>query len=106
MNLSPIKNAVLFQFLDETNSSTGKFTERSAGILYIGSVQNNQSTKPRWGKVLAVGPTVDGVEVGDFILIEAGKWTVRTEVDGVPLWKTDDTWIIGATTDEKLTYSY
>ena len=31
--------------------------------------------KPRWAKVYAVGPKQEDVNVGDWILIEHGRWT-------------------------------
>lgn len=106
MKIIPIRNNILFEFLDETRASDGKFTERTRGSIFIGTVQNNQSSKPRWGKVLSVGPDVYGVEEGDFILIEPGKWTIGTEVDGQKMWKTDDQCVICTSNTESDTFSY
>ncbi len=106
MKIYAIRNNILFQFLDETKTADGKFIERTRGSIIIGSVRDNQNSQPRWGKVLSVGPEAFAVKEGDFILIEPGKWTVGTEIDGVKMWKTDENCVICTTTEESDTYSY
>jgi co-chaperonin GroES (HSP10) len=53
----------------------------STGI-YIPS-QDGKTTgiKPRWGKVYAVGPDQRDVQVGEWILVEHGRWTRTIEVE-------------------------
>jgi hypothetical protein len=36
---------------------------------------------PRWGKVWATGPTQTDVKIGEWILIEHGRWTRTVEVE-------------------------
>jgi co-chaperonin GroES (HSP10) len=96
--IKPLKNNVMFAFLDSTGGSKGRFTPRStaSGIILVPSLADQK--KARWGEVLAAGPDAD-VSVGDFILVEALMWMEGTEVDGVKMWKTDDTKILVVTDD-------
>lgn len=96
--IAPIKNSVLFQFEDEVRA--GRFQDVSAAGIILGSAVKNQTDVARWGRVVAIGPDVSDVNVGDRILIEATMWTsdITTE-DDVRLWRTDDTKIIGVATE-------
>lgn len=51
------------------------------GMQKIGSViipdddMKDRGIKPRWCKVFKVGPDVDDLDVGDWVLVEHGRWT-------------------------------
>jgi co-chaperonin GroES (HSP10) len=106
-SLQPLNNSILFKFLDETKTSDGKFVERSRSSIIIGSVRGNQTSEPRWGEVIAIGPKVLDTAVGEFILIEAGKWTIGVDFqDEGKVWKTDEGCVMLSTTDLSATYSY
>lgn len=106
-SLQPLNNNILFKFLDETKTSDGKFVERSRGSIIIGSVRDSQTSMPRWGEVIAIGPNVMDVVVGEFILIQAGKWTVGVNFeDEGKVWKTDEECVMLSTTDLTATFSY
>jgi hypothetical protein len=90
---------VLFQFLDETQGKAGRFVERTAGSIIIPVLDSKQHKTDRWGKVVAVGPMVDGVSPGDYVLIEALQWSFGAEYDGQKIWRTIDTKIIVVTDD-------
>jgi co-chaperonin GroES (HSP10) len=48
----------------------------SAGGIIVGSDNGKtEGIKPRWGKVYKVGPDQHDIKVGDWILIEHGRWT-------------------------------
>lgn len=106
-SLRPLRNNVLFEFLDQTGGAQGKFTERTRSGLIIPNLQSTQKDH-RWGKVLAVGPEAetDGIKVGDFILIEALMWTNHEVFEGEKLWKTDTSKIMCVTDDESQTVTY
>jgi co-chaperonin GroES (HSP10) len=105
MKLRPLGNTILFSFLDTTVGAKGRFTERTQGLIIIPVLDSAQHKTDRWGKVISVGPKVDGLEPGDFILIEALQWTPGTEFDDDKIWKTDDSKVIVATNDEASTYT-
>ena len=45
------------------------------GIILRSQDGKSDGIKPRWGKVWAVGPTQQDVKVGEWVLIEHGRWT-------------------------------
>ena len=96
----PIKNHIMFQFMDETGGSKGKFSDRATSSGIIIAQTDMQQKLPRWGRVVAVGPESE-VKVGEFVLIEALMWTYGTEIDGEKMWKTDDSRVMMVTTEEK-----
>lgn len=98
--IKPLNNNVMFQFLDDTSGEKGRFTDKTkSGIILLPGNPDKQKAA-RWGKVLAVGPDVEGVVPGDFVLIEALMWMEGVKLDGVKMWKTDDSKILVVTNDE------
>lgn len=105
-NLRPLKNTVLFQFLDDTGGAKGRFSERYNGSIVIPVLNSNQNKSSRWGKVVSIGPDVREVKVGDFILIEPLQWTNNEVFEGEKIWKTDESKIMLSTNDESQTYNF
>lgn len=74
--------------------------QRTASGIYIPSDDGkSEGVKPRWAKVFAVGPEQTDVKIGDWILIEHGRWTRGLEVeedDGTKftIWRVDPTGIM------------
>ena len=103
MHIEPLRNNIMFQFLDETGGAKGKFTDRKTeGGIILPTLDSGQKL-PRWGKVLAVGPDAT-VQQGEYILVEALMWSYGTEIDGVKMWKTDDSKVLLVTDDVRETY--
>lgn len=57
-----------------SNMDFGMETTKS-GILLTSDDGKATGIKPRWGKVFAVGPDQKDIAIGDWILIEHGRWT-------------------------------
>lgn len=59
------------------------FGERvtAGGIVLRSDNAKAQGVYPRWGKVYAVGPEQKDVSVGQWILIEHGRWTRGIKID-------------------------
>lgn len=92
ITLKPFKNNVMFEFLDDTIGKQGHFhAKTSTGIILVSSVDANKVH--RWGRVLASGPESEVIP-GDLILVEALMWMEGNKVDGVRMWKTDDSRIL------------
>ena len=53
----------------------------STGIIIKSDDGKSEGIKPRWGKVWAIGPTQTDVKVGEWILIEHGRWTRGVTVE-------------------------
>lgn len=56
--------------------------QRTASGLYVpGDDGKTQGIHPRWGKVWAVGDEQQDVKVGEWILVEHGRWTRTVEIE-------------------------
>jgi co-chaperonin GroES (HSP10) len=56
--------------------------EVTASGIYIPSDNaKGQGVHPRWGRVWAIGPQQQDVKVGEWILVEHGRWTRTIEVE-------------------------
>ena len=74
--LSPIKNRVIV--------SDMHFGEqiRKSGLILTGDDGTSRGIYPRWCKVHAKGPeNTDEYTVGDWILVEHGRWTRGVDID-------------------------
>lgn len=67
--IKPLRDNVLI-----SNMDFGMETTKS-GILLTSDDGKATGIKPRWGKVFAVGPDQKDIAIGDWILIEHGRWT-------------------------------
>jgi co-chaperonin GroES (HSP10) len=47
----------------------------SSGIIIRSDDGKSEGIKPRWGRVWAVGPEQTDVKIGEWILVEHGRWT-------------------------------
>ena len=45
------------------------------GIVILSDDGKSEGVKPRWGRVWAVGPLQKDVKLGEWILLEHGRWT-------------------------------
>lgn len=99
----PLKDNIMFRFLDESGGGKGKFNDRTLASGIIIAQTDMQQKQPRWGEVLAVGPDVRDLKVGEYILVEGLMWTFGTEIEGQKMWKTDEGQIIFVTDDVKMT---
>lgn len=52
----------------------------SSGIVILSDDGKTHGVKPRWGKVWAIGPDQKDVKVGDWVLVEHGRWTRSVKV--------------------------
>jgi len=55
-------------------------TKTSSGLFIPSTDGKTTGIHPRWGKVYAIGPDQTDVEVGQWILIEHGRWTRAIKV--------------------------
>ena len=47
----------------------------AGGIIIKSDDGKTEGIKPRWAKVFKIGPEQHDVEIGDWILVEHGRWT-------------------------------
>ena len=53
----------------------------TGGIFIPGDDGKAQGIHPRWGRVWAVGPEQTDVKIGDWVLVEHGRWTRTVTVE-------------------------
>jgi co-chaperonin GroES (HSP10) len=68
---------------DHVIVSDMNFAERQtrAGIVIAGDDAKDRGIRPRWGRVIAIGPKQESVQVGQWICVAHGRWTRGVKVD-------------------------
>ncbi len=74
-NLRAIRNNVIVTGMDFSEQKT------AGGIVLRSDDGQAHGIKPRWGQVYAVGPEQTDVKVGQWILVEHGRWTRKMKID-------------------------
>lgn len=82
MSYSPVQGKIkpLKDNVFVTEMDFGEITT-SAGIIIRSDDGKAHGVKPRWGKVYCIGPEQTDVTVGQWILIEHGRWTRKIVLD-------------------------
>jgi co-chaperonin GroES (HSP10) len=102
MTVTPFANGIFFTFNED--STNGRFINSTYSGIIISSQSNDQANIPRWGQVTAIGPDVKEVAVGEYILIDAGKWTQQIVVGNDRFWKTDEDNVLATSSSPSATY--
>ena len=71
----PLRNTVFVTELESGNKMT------AGGIVVLDDNMKDSGIRPRWGKVWSVGPEVDDIQAGQWILIKHGRWTYGMDVE-------------------------
>lgn len=87
------------------------FSERktAGGLILKSDDGTSHGIYPRWGKVYSIGPTQIDVKVGQWILIEHGRWTRSFDIESdegniTRLWKVEETSILLVSDTKPLDY--
>lgn len=72
--LEPLKNGVLVK-----NLQFGKEKVRK-GVIILSDDATDRGIRPRWAEVHSIGSEIADIDVGDWILIEHGRWTRAVKV--------------------------
>ena len=91
--IRPIRDIILVRDMNFGEQKT------SSGIVLRSDNGKSEGVKPRWARVFAIGPEVEDVQVGDWVLLEHGRWSRALEVeedDGTKfeMWRADPKGII------------
>jgi co-chaperonin GroES (HSP10) len=68
-SLKPLRDAVIVKDMNFQERTT------SSGIVLVSDDAKNSGIRPRWAEVYAIGPDQRDVKIGQWILIEHGRWT-------------------------------
>lgn len=96
-SLRPLRSNVIV-----TNLERGERLS-AGGIIIVDDDGKDHGIRPRWAQVYAVGPEQKDVKVGEWILIQHGRWTrgadLKLEVrEKFRFWKADPEGIFGIST--------
>ena len=73
--LKPLGDGVLLCDMEFGEEKT------KSGIILKSDDGKVEGIKPRWGRVYAVGPDQTEVKVGDWVLMEHGRWSRAAEYE-------------------------
>ena len=67
--IRPLRDSVIVTDMD--------FNDRklASGILLLGDDGKTDGIRPRWAQVYAIGPEQQDVSVGQWVLVEHGRWS-------------------------------
>ena len=94
--IRPLHNKILL-----TNLERGERTTKGGIIIADDSkiTARERGIRARWAEVYAVGPEQNDVKVGDWVLMDHGRWTeeYKLEDDGstVSIWMGDPDGVLG-----------
>lgn len=91
MNLKPIHDKVIVTDLQHGEQKT------KAGIIILDdstTAAGDRGIKPRWARVHAIGPKQKDVKVGEWVLLEHGRWSLGQDLniegeDKLRIWLAD-----------------
>lgn len=83
--MKAIGDSILFKFVQ--NVDTSNFENKLDWGLVI-KAPTEDSAQPRWAIVESIGDDVNGLSIGDYILIEPLMWTNFVEHSGSKYWRT------------------
>ena len=100
--LSPLGNKIIL-----INMDTG--FKKMNGLIHLDDstmASGERGIRPRWAEVYAVGPEQTDVKVGDWVLMDHGRWsegqTFRlSETEELRFWLGDPNGILGVSTTGK-----
>ena len=75
--MSPVVLSKLKPLYDTVIVSDMHFDERisQGGIVILNDDMKNSGIRPRWARVYAIGPEQQDVRVGQWVLVEHGRWS-------------------------------
>jgi co-chaperonin GroES (HSP10) len=73
--LTPLRDKVLISDMEFGDETTNR------GIIIPSGNGKLSGIHPRWGKVFAIGPLQKDVKIGDWILLEHGRWSRGTKYE-------------------------
>ena len=71
----PLHKNVFVTLLDSGPHKT------SGGIIIPDDNLTERGIRDRWGKVCAIGPEIDDLYIGEWVLVKHGRWTLGIEMN-------------------------
>ena len=67
--IKPLRNSII------VTDMTFEGRQLASGIVLLGDDGKTDGIRPRWARVYAVGPEQQDVRVGQWVLVEHGRWS-------------------------------
>jgi len=81
----PYKGMVFVTDMDKGDKVT------KGGLIILDDNMTNRGIRARWARVWAIGSGVEDIEVGQWVLVEHGRWsnriTIEMEGESVDVWR-------------------
>lgn len=74
-SIKPIRDKIIVEDMQFGMQTTSK------GLIILNNDGSNHGIKPRWARVHAVGPDQHDVDIGQYVLVEHGRWTRGVELE-------------------------
>lgn len=74
----PLRSNIIVSNMDFDNEVT------ASGIVVTSDNGKTTGIHPRWGKVFAIGPDQKDIKVGEWVLVEHGRWTRTIKFEQSP----------------------
>jgi co-chaperonin GroES (HSP10) len=74
-DLKPLRDGVIVTDMDFAGRKL------SSGVILLDDDGKSEGIRPRWGRVYAVGPEQTDVTVGQWILLEHGRWSRGLKIE-------------------------
>lgn len=84
--IKPCKGKVFVELLESGQRKS------KGGIILRDDNGKDHGIRPRWAKVYAVGEDVDDLFIGDWVLLEHGRWTFGMDIETTT--GVDKVWVI------------
>ena len=99
-SITPLPESIIVHKLESTEERIRK------GIIIPGDDAQGRGIRPRWAQVYAVGDEVSDVSVGEWILMEHGRWTrgikLKNDKEETTIRMVDKDCILGSQDEEPL----
>lgn len=95
--LKPIKDKVFAKMIDGFGDRTTK-----GGIIVVENDGTSEAIRPRWFEVWKIGPEQEDLEIGEYILVEHGRWTRKIKIENEEIFHVDNDSILLTTKDNPL----
>ena len=67
--IKPLRNFVIVTDMDFSGR------QLASGVILLGDDGKTDGIRPRWSRVYAIGPEQQDVRVGQWVLVEHGRWS-------------------------------
>jgi co-chaperonin GroES (HSP10) len=67
--IKPLRDSVIVTEMDFSGR------QLSSGVILLGDDGKTDGIRPRWARVYAIGPEQHDVSVGQWVLVEHGRWS-------------------------------